>query len=81
MIGILVLTITAVILGIILVLVNDEDEILKHLPGLNCGACGFGSCKGMAEAIKKDKMNYLKCKPLRGKKKEELEEILGISKT
>lgn len=75
------LTITAVILGIILVLVNDEDEILKHLPGLNCGACGFGSCKGMVEAIKKDKMNYLKCKPLRGKKKEELEAILGISKT
>ncbi len=78
MIGIIIITITSLILGIILVSIDNEDEILKHLPGLNCGVCGFGSCKGMKDAINKDKNNYLKCKPLRGKKKEELEKILNI---
>lgn len=24
--------------------------ILKRLPGMNCGACGFGSCEGLAKA-------------------------------
>lgn len=83
MIGILIITITALILSFILVSIdtsNEDDEILNHLPGLNCGTCGFGSCKGMMEAIKKDKNNYLKCRPLRGEKKEELEKILNIEK-
>ena len=26
------------------------DKIMKLLPGRNCGACGFGSCRGMARA-------------------------------
>lgn len=82
MIGILIITITALILGIILVSVDEkkdlnDDKILECLPGINCGSCGFGSCKGMVEAIKKDKNNYLKCRPLRGEKKEALEKILN----
>lgn len=84
MLGILIITITALILGFILVLFdndnNSDEEILKYLPGLNCGGCGFGSCKGMVEAIKKDKLNYQRCRPLRGEKKEELEKILNIKK-
>ena len=56
MIGILILTMTSLILGTILVLTdlfinkkdNKTEEILKHLPGYNCGACGYGSCSGMA---------------------------------
>ena len=82
MIGILIITVTAFILSVILVLSIeekklDEEEILKHLPGINCGTCGFGSCKGMVEAIKENKDNYLKCRPLRGEKKENLERILN----
>ena len=82
MIGILIITLTALILGIILVNVGEkqdsnDDKILECLPGINCGACGFGSCKGMVEAIKKDKDNYLKCRPLRGEKKENLEKLLN----
>jgi len=81
MIGILIITLTALILGIILVTVDNKDssdeKILECLPGINCGACGFGSCKGMVEAIKKDKENYLKCRPLRGEKKENLEKLLN----
>lgn len=81
MIGILIITITALMLGIILVSVDNkdskDDKILQCLPGINCGACGFGSCKGMVEAIKKDKDSYLKCRPLRGEKKETLEKFLN----
>lgn len=85
MIGILIITITALILGFILVSVDEkkdktDDKILECLPGINCGSCGFGSCKGMVDAIKKDKENYLKCRPLRGEKKEALEKLLNIKK-
>lgn len=84
MIGILIMTLTALILGIILVLtdlfINKKDEkqeeFLKRLPGYNCGACGFGSCTGMAEAMCKNKENYKKCRPLRGDKLKEMEEYI-----
>lgn len=84
MIGIVILTITALILGIILVLTdlfinkkdNREEEILKRLPGYNCGACGYGSCSGMAKEILKDLESYKKCRPLRGEKLKEMEEYL-----
>lgn len=85
MIGILVLTGTAFVLSIILVIVNmaitkDDrliEEVEKLLPGLNCGGCGYGSCKGMAcEILKNNIEAYQNCRPLRGEKKEKLEEYL-----
>ena len=27
------------------------NEIFDHLPGFDCGACGYPSCRSMAEAI------------------------------
>ena len=27
------------------------DEVLKVLPGSNCGACGYGGCHAYAEAV------------------------------
>lgn len=85
MIGILILTLTAFILGIILVIINSfnskenpkEKEIENLLPGLNCGGCGYGSCHGMACEILKNKDAYLNCRPLRGEKKEKLEEYIN----
>lgn len=70
MIGIIIFTITALILGTVLVLTDnhfkkEDDKIEEYLPGYNCGACGFGSCAGMKEAILKDKNNYKKCKLIR----------------
>ncbi len=84
MIGILILTVTALILGIILVLVDlkinkvdkNEEEYLKRLPGYNCGSCGFGSCSGMAKEMCKNLEAYKKCRPLRGEKLKEMEEFL-----
>lgn len=85
MIGIIVLTVLALIISIILVVLEDKlkskdkkiDVIRKLLPGYNCGACGYGSCDGMAQAILNDKDVYTKCKPLRKEDKEKLEEYLN----
>ncbi len=30
------------------------EEVLKHLPGANCGACGYAGCAAYAEAIVND---------------------------
>lgn len=66
MIGIIIFTITGLLLSIPLVILDnklkEENKIEKYLPGYNCGACGFGSCEGMKEKILEDKMNYKKCK-------------------
>lgn len=84
---IIILTTTALIISIIIVIVDSKvkkdkfKEIEDLLPGLNCGGCGYGSCKGMACAIKKEKENYKKCRPLRGDKLEkflnEIDKYLG----
>lgn len=83
---ILIVGITVIVFDIILIVVHkllksQQKEVQKYLdllPGYNCNACGFGSCRGMAEAMVKDKMNYQKCKPLRGEKREVLEKSINI---
>lgn len=85
MIGILIITVLAFIIGVLLTTLDKKEdskkeEYLKRLPGFNCGACGFGSCEGMAEAMCKSIENYKKCKPLRGEKLKEMEEYLEESK-
>ena len=76
--GILILTLTALVLSIIIVLIdsklNDKDDsvtdIEKYLPGINCGACGYGNCHNMACKIKENYEEYKKCRILRGTKLE-----------
>ena len=80
--GILILTLTALVLSIIIVLIdyklNDKDDsvtdIEKYLPGINCGACGYGSCHNMACKIKENYEEYKKCRILRGTKLEEFKQ-------
>lgn len=67
MIGIIIFTITGFLMSVILVITdshykNTDEEIMKRLPGYNCGTCGYGSCEGMKEAILENKENYKKCK-------------------
>ena len=76
--GILILTLTALVLSIIIVLIdsklNDKDDsvsdIEKYPPGINCGACGYGNCHNMACKIKENYEEYKKCRILRGTKLE-----------
>ena len=84
MIGILIVTILAFLLGLIIVLLEaklENDNIqaknfLKLLPGFNCGSCGFGSCKGMAEAMCENIDNYKKCRPLKNEQLHKMEEYI-----
>lgn len=85
MIGILIMTLVALILGTLLVLTDlfinkkdiKEEEFFKRLPGYNCGACGFGSCSGMAKEMCKNVECYKKCRPLRGDKLKEMEDYIN----
>lgn len=38
-------------------------EILSMLPGINCGACGSGSCEGLAKDIAAKAKDETKCAP------------------
>lgn len=67
MIGIIIFTITALLLGIILVYFDSkfgfekEEKVTSYLPGYNCGKCGFSGCQGLAEEILKNPEEYKKC--------------------
>ena len=83
MTGVIYFTLITLILSILIVLLNNllfknnkkEDELLKLLPGYNCGACGFGSCSGMCSELLKDKNAMDKCRLI--KNKEEILKFLG----
>ncbi|MGN1343962.1 MAG: [Fe-Fe] hydrogenase large subunit C-terminal domain-containing protein [Traorella sp.] len=44
---------------------NQINEIFDQLPGFDCGACGYPSCRSMAEAIVDGQMTKNDCKILR----------------
>lgn len=78
--GVIYFTIISFILSMLIVLLNNIlhkrdtkiDKITKLLPGYNCGACGYGSCVGMAKELINDKNVLDKCKVCKNK-----EEILN----
>ena len=87
MIGILIVTSIAFILGLIIVNLDSklqenskENKYLELLPGYNCGACGFGNCLGMAKKMCEDINNYEKCKPLKGEKLKIMQEYVETYK-
>lgn len=80
MIGILILTLIAFVFSIVLVNIDknidNKDEIKEKLPGYNCGACGCGTCEGLAEVIKENPEAYKKCRILKGEKLDEMKKHL-----
>lgn len=83
MIGIIILTSVALVLSIILVLVSNKldttdntKEILDRLPGINCGACGFINCEGLAKAISEDPTLCDRCRVLKGEKLENFKQFI-----
>ena len=84
MIGIIILTVVALVLSLMLVLIDslikeEKNPYLELLPGYNCGQCGFISCQGMSEAMKKDVLNYKRCYYLRDEKLKQMEDYLERS--
>lgn len=54
-------------------------ELLDALPGVNCGACGFPGCEGLAESIAKGESGVNEC-PIGGQKvADNLAEIMGLN--
>ncbi len=47
-------------------------EITGMLPGINCGACGFPGCAGLAEAIIQQTGKVSNCKPINQEGRETL---------
>lgn len=80
--GVIYFTVITFILSIIIVILNnvinktlkEKNKIIKLLPGINCGACGFGSCNGMADELLQNESAILKCRIC--KNKDEILEML-----
>jgi Na+-translocating ferredoxin:NAD+ oxidoreductase RNF subunit RnfB len=53
------------------------DEVLKVLPGANCGACGMAGCSAFAEAVVAGKVPVDGCIPGQKKVAEKIGRILG----
>ena len=60
---------------------KDEriDRILGHLPGANCGGCGFSGCGAFAEAVVKGDASCDGCKVCDAEAHDKIHEIMGVS--
>ena len=54
------------------------EEIIEHLPGANCGACGYPGCSGYAEAVVKSGAKPNLCTPGGQSVADQVAAILGI---
>jgi Na+-translocating ferredoxin:NAD+ oxidoreductase RNF subunit RnfB len=54
---------------------DRASRILKRLPGMNCMACGFGSCAEMAKAAASNPQAVKKCLNL---SQEDMNSIIGM---
>lgn len=81
MIGIIIITVVALIMSLILVFASSkvdtkESKIREMLPGYNCGGCGYGSCDGMAKVLADGTGDIDKCRPMKPEAKEALKEYI-----
>lgn len=53
------------------------EKLNSLLPGVNCGACGYAGCMGLAEEILSGKQNVNVCKVIDDKSKEKVANFLG----
>jgi len=54
------------------------ERIVNILPGINCGACGYGSCRALAEAIVQGKSSLDSCVAGGAKVGEKIAKILEV---
>ena len=55
------------------------DELIRALPGANCGACGYPGCGGLATALAEGKAPINACGPGGQKTADHIAEILGLN--
>ena len=56
----------------------SPEDIVKYLPGKDCGNCGYGSCKEFAVALSEGKAKVDKCPEMALRMRESLEGALSI---
>ena len=56
---------------------NLESKIEALLPGVNCGACGLGSCAMFAKSLASKQDKISSCKLTIGEKKQKIENLLS----
>ena len=68
------------ILGKKLAVVRDEriDQIVKLLPGANCGGCGHAGCEDFACSLVSGKGKLTDCSATPKEQKDKIAEILGV---
>lgn len=85
--SILVLGGIALFFGTVLGIVGEKlkvpvdprlEEILRRLPGSNCGACGYAGCMGMAEALFNGRTEKLNCSLCGQEDAEAIFRIIGV---
>ena len=76
----------AAVFGVLILLIAkffhvEQDgrigEIVKLLPGANCGGCGQAGCEGFAKALVEGSAKLDDCKPTKNEVKTEIAVILG----
>jgi len=55
------------------------DDVLRFLPGINCGGCGCAGCDGFAQKLVKGEAEVSSCNPCSVGNKENIGKILGRS--
>ncbi|MBR6682215.1 MAG: RnfABCDGE type electron transport complex subunit B [Clostridia bacterium] len=54
------------------------EEIVKKLPGVNCGGCGYASCHALAEAIDAGIAKTTACRANDSESTQKISEIMGV---
>jgi len=54
------------------------EQLEEMLPGANCGACGFGGCRAMAEALVEGKADIGRCPVMPSDVRERVAKLLGV---
>ena len=85
--AIIVVLVAGILLALLLSLADrflkvEEEKTKKELesllPGVNCGACGYPGCSGLAQAMADRKIKEAKaCKVIKGDKTEALQNYLN----
>ena len=89
-ISLLVMLVLAVVFGALLLFAANKlavkrdsriDEILSHLAGANCGACGYAGCADFAKSLVEGKAQLSACSATDKENKDAIADLLGFQNT
>ncbi|MCL2797864.1 MAG: RnfABCDGE type electron transport complex subunit B [Firmicutes bacterium] len=54
-----------------------SDEVLRFLPGANCGGCGSGGCEAFAQKLARGEADVASCGPCTDENAESIRKLVG----